>query len=125
MENQYGFTQDNYSVRPLPNATLVLVLGVLSLIGVCCYGLMGAVLGIIAIVLAVQDQKAYHQSPERYTLTSYNHLRMGKIFAIIGVSFSLLFLVIVVGILFTVGMNGLNDPERIQEFFESFSMAML
>lgn len=36
----------------LPNSTLVLVLGILSLIFCWCYGFVGLILGIIAVVLS-------------------------------------------------------------------------
>lgn len=37
--------------QKLPNATLVLVMGILSIIGCCFYGLPGLIFGIVAIIL--------------------------------------------------------------------------
>lgn len=42
----------NGAKKDLPNATVVLVLGILSLIFCWCYGFFGLILGIIAVVLA-------------------------------------------------------------------------
>ena len=44
----------NGAKKDLPNATVVLVLGILSLIFCWCYGFFGLILGIIAVVLAGQ-----------------------------------------------------------------------
>jgi hypothetical protein len=90
--------------RPLPNATAVLMLGILSL--VICY--LGVVLGVIALVLAVKDQKLYNFSPAQYTSASHSNLKAGKICAIIGVILQgLILLVYVAFILFavTIGKN--------------------
>ena len=38
--------------KDLPNATAALVLGALSLVFCWCYGIIGLVLGILAVVLA-------------------------------------------------------------------------
>ena len=72
--------------QPLPNATAILVLGILSI--VICFA--GVVLAIIALVLANKDIRLYQSSPESYTLGSYNNLKSGRICAIIGLIFQTL-----------------------------------
>jgi len=53
--------------KKLPNATLILVFGILSILTCCCYGIVGLILGIIAIVMAkngfesLQDQELMQQ----------------------------------------------------------------
>ena len=49
----------NGAKKDLPNATVVLVLGILSLIFCWCYGFFGLILGIIAVVLAGGQRKLY------------------------------------------------------------------
>lgn len=71
--------------RSLPNATAVLVLGILSILTCCCYGI-GLVLGIIALVLAHKDMQLYIQNPELYS--GYPNLNTGKILSIIGIVLS-------------------------------------
>lgn len=72
----------------LPNATAVLVLGIVSIVGCFCYVLPGLVCGIIAWILARKDLALYNSSPGRYTQSSFNNLKAGRICAIIGLVFS-------------------------------------
>ncbi len=77
----------------LPNATIVLVLGILSII-LCSF--IGLVLGIIALVYANKDIDKYNNNTNLYTKESYNNIKTGKICAIIGIclsSLAILFLV--------------------------------
>ncbi len=75
--------------QALPNATAVLVLGILSL--VICF--IGLVLGIIGLVLANKDLRLYRMSPELYTAGSYNNLKAGRTCAIIGLAIQALFVI--------------------------------
>ena len=61
--------------RDLPNGTVVLVLGILSILTCCCYGVIGLTFGIIALVLAKKDLKLYQESPELYL--NYNNIKIG------------------------------------------------
>lgn len=96
MENETVVTQptpNNYVFElTLPNATAVLVLGILSIITCFCYGFFGLVFSIIALVLASKDNALYVANPKKYTLSSYNNLKAGRVCAIIGLSVSALFL---------------------------------
>jgi uncharacterized membrane protein YjgN (DUF898 family) len=81
--DSYGkdnFTQ--YGNNPVPNSTGALVLGILSMI--FC-GLIGMILGIIAIVLASQGEKAFQANPQNFTEASYKNLKAGKTCGIIGI----------------------------------------
>ena len=82
--------------QELPNATLVLVFGILSIVTCVCYGFPGLVLGIVAIVLANKSARLYNEFPNAYTATSFGNLKAGKICAIIGVSLSALFVLILI-----------------------------
>ena len=53
--------------KDLPNATAVLVLGILSLVFCWCYGFVGLVLGILGVAIASGPRKAYLEHPEEYT----------------------------------------------------------
>ena len=74
-----------FEQRKLPNATVVLVLGILSIVTCCCYGILGLIIGIIALVLYNQDKKLYDQNPSAYS--DYSNLNTGRILAIIGLVF--------------------------------------
>lgn len=87
----------------LPNSTAVLVLGILSLLGCFCYGILGLILGIIALVLAQKDLKLYNAAPGSYNASSVNNLKAGRVCAIIGVCLSGLYFLIIIGYLIFVG----------------------
>lgn len=69
----------NYGTTPLPNATAVLVLGILSI--VICF-----ICGIIALVMANKDLALYRNNPGLYSEASYNNIKAGRICAIIGLA---------------------------------------
>lgn len=85
--------------QELPNATLVLIFGILSIVTCVCYGFPGLVLGIVAIVLANKSARLYNEFPNTYTVASYSNLKAGKICAIIGVSLSSLLVLIFIAYL--------------------------
>lgn len=91
MENQEVSNPANQ--QTLPNATGVLVLGILSIVFCWCYGFIGATLGIIALVLANKANKLYQSSPNSYTESSYKNMKAGKVCAIIGLSLSSLYII--------------------------------
>jgi len=105
MENQSSPNQENMNQqfnqqfgRPggsqsLPNATAVLVLGIISIVGCFCYGAVGIVTGIIALVLAGKDNTLYMQNPSLYSDASVKNMRAGKVCAIVGLSLSALYLI--------------------------------
>ncbi|WP_396167962.1 CCC motif membrane protein [Flavobacterium sp.] len=99
--------------QKLPNATAVLVLGILSILTCCCYGLFGLALGIIALVLASKDMRLYKESPEKFI--NYKNLNVGRILAIIGIVLNVLSLVYFIVIISMIGMDALQNPALLQE----------
>jgi len=88
--------------QQLPNSVGVLVLGILSIVFCFCYGIIGMTLGIISLVLANKANKLYLESPQNYTEASFKNMKAGKICAIVGVSLSslyILLLIIYIGII--------------------------
>jgi len=98
--NQYqNHNNQNYQIINLenaPNSVAVLVLGILSIVGCWCYGILGLILGIIALILAASGQKQYLENPEKYSKSSYANLKAGKICAIIGTIISSLFIIFII-----------------------------
>ena len=91
----------------LPNSTLILILGILSIIGCCCYGVIGLILAIITIVLAKKATETYLVSPELYS--GYQNVKTGKILAYIGLALSVIYILLIIGMLvFYGGMEGLQ-----------------
>jgi hypothetical protein len=96
-----GSPMDNpyYGQRPLPNATAVLVMGIISIPVCFCYitfGIVGIVLGVISIILANKDLKAYNENPNAYTRQSISNLKGGRVCAIVGLSLNALCFVLMV-----------------------------
>ncbi len=98
--------------RPLPNATAVLVMGILSIVTCFCYGVIGLILGIIAIVLASKDKKLYSLSPEIFTQASFKNLNAGRICAIIGLILSALYLIFMIAIIVLIGFEAMGNPDE-------------
>lgn len=70
--------------RDLPNATAILVLGIVSIVTCFCYGIIGLGIGIAALIMSNKAMREYEQNPSGYTRQSYNNVKAGKICAIIG-----------------------------------------
>ncbi|MEP1489399.1 MAG: CCC motif membrane protein [Algibacter sp.] len=99
--------------QKLPNATLILVFGILSIVTCCCYGIVGLILGIVAIILAKKATEVYSKNPEAYT--GFQNVKTGKILAIIGIVLSVLYLLLVVVLISMFGWESLQDQELMQE----------
>jgi hypothetical protein len=87
----------------LPNATSALVLGIISIVGAFCYGIVGLICGIIGLVLANKDKKLYVEAPELYTQSSFGTSNAGRTCAIIGIILSSLIVVIVIFYIVLIG----------------------
>tara|TARA_B100000809_G_C15115916_1_gene522422 strand:- start:1126 stop:1497 length:372 start_codon:yes stop_codon:yes gene_type:complete len=91
-QNQQSF--NNQTQQNLPNATGVLVLGILSIVFCFCYGIIGITLGIIGLVMANKALKLYLAAPESYTESSYKNVKAGRICAIVGLCISSVYVVL-------------------------------
>lgn len=103
------------SQQDLPNANTVLILGILS-IAFCwwhLFSLIGVILSIITLVLASKDLNVYRVSPEKYTLSSLNNVRAGRVCAIIGLVVSVVVFIVItlilLGLLATLPFWGMID----------------
>lgn len=97
--------------QELPNATLILVFGILSIVGCCCYGVVGVIFGIITLVMANKAIEIYNANPEMYL--GYQNVKIGRTLAIIGLVLSALFLLACISMLiFFGGMEGLEEFQR-------------
>lgn len=113
--------QLNTNQSPLKNATAVLVLGILSIIGCCLYGIPGLIMGIIALVLAGKDLKLYNANPDAYTSGSYSNLKAGRVCAIIGVILSSIYFIFFAILIATIGFEAMSsgNPQDILEQLEN------
>jgi len=75
-------THQNYQKLPnLPNATIILVFGILS-IAICSF--IGLAFGITALILSNKEKEKFVQSPGSFSQNSYNMMNAGRTCAIIG-----------------------------------------
>lgn len=101
----------------LPNATAVLVLGILSIVTCCCfYGLISLVLAIIALVLSKKDITLYLSNAGMYTEGSYKNLKAGRVCAVIGLVFSSIIIIGCIIFIATFGVDMLTDQEAMKEW---------
>lgn len=100
-----GGTQNGGS-GDLPNAVATLVLGIISIIGCFFWGIPGIICGIIAIALHSKDRKVY-QSNQSYYANSFKLSNAGNVCAIIGLSLSALYFILVL-IIFIGGVGSAN-----------------
>lgn len=99
--------------KKLPNATLILVFGILSILTCCCYGIVGLILGIIAIVMAKKATAIYLENPDVYT--DFKNVKTGKTLAYVGIILSLIYIVFVVIMIAVFGFESLQDQELMQQ----------
>lgn len=99
--------------QKLPNSTAVLVMGIFSIIGCCCYGAPGIIFAIIAIIMAKKATNIYNEAPENYD--GYGNVKAGKIMGIIGLILSVLFIVFIILLILFLGWDVMQDPELLQE----------
>lgn len=74
--------------RDIPDATTVLILGILSLIFSFSCGIIGLILGIVSVVMASSQRRIYQAAPDDYTENSLKNLNAGRVCGIISICFS-------------------------------------
>jgi uncharacterized membrane protein len=98
--------------QKLPNATAVLILGILSIVG-CCFYAVGIVFSIVALVMAKKDMALYAANPSGYD--NYSNLKTGRILAIIGLIFNIIYITMIIAIIAFFGWAAFQDPALLQE----------
>ncbi len=98
--------------QKLPNATISLVLGILSFL-CCCFsmGIGGVVMSGIAFFLVKKDEKTYQENPEGYS--NFSQVKTAKIIAIIGLILGVIALAwSVYSIIQAGGWEGMQEQQR-------------
>jgi hypothetical protein len=103
---------------PLPNASTVLTLGIVSVVLCWCHGIVGLVLAIVALIMANKDMALYNSNPGSYTLHSYSNVKTGRNIAIIGLVLAGIFLFFLIIALTILGLNFALAP---WEIFDEFN----
>lgn len=122
--NQNPFPPQNggYSgmQQSLPNATIVLVLGIISIVSCCCfYGLVALITSIVALVLSKKDRALYANYPGTYTESSYKNLNAGRVCAIIGLILAGIAIITCIILVATFGFATLTDQEALKEMIQN------
>ncbi len=104
--------------QKLPNSTLILVFGIISIVTCCCYGVLGLIFGIIALVLANKALKEYAENPELYD--GVKNVKTGRILAIIGIILNVLFMIYIIWAISFFGWDTLQDPDKLRELMEQY-----
>lgn len=102
--------------QQLPNSTLILVFGILSIVGCCCWGIVGLIFGIVALVMSKKAIELYNADPHIYT--GYQNVKTGRILAIIGIVLSSLALISNIIFLVIYGLDGMEEFQR--ELIENY-----
>ncbi len=81
--------------QPLPGASTVMTMGIISIVGslVCC-GPFAAIFSIIGLSKAKTAEKIYNENPDQYS--DYSNVKTGRILSYIGLALSLISLVFVI-----------------------------
>ena len=93
--------------QTLPNSTLILIFGILSIVTCCCWGILGLIFGVVALVMAKTAKQQYITEPDLYT--GYNNVKTGRILAIIGIILSVLYLVLNLVLIAMYGWEGMQE----------------
>lgn len=125
--NEQFYTGDKAPENPgflanVPNATLILVLGIVSIVLSCCNAL-GIIPGIIAIIMAGKAKRIYESNPLAYTPSSIKNVKAGRITGIVGTVIGLLVILAVIALASKFGWDAIFDSkeltERIKEWQEA------
>ena len=104
--------------QKLPNATLILVFGIISIVTCCCYGIIGLIFGIVGLILANKATKIYAVNPSNYE--GYNNVKLGKTLSIIGIVLNILVIIFFIWIISIIGWDALQDEELMRERMEDY-----
>ena len=108
--------------QTLPNSTLVLVMGILSIVGCCCYGLPGLICGVVAVIIGQKATNLYMQSPGDFK--GYDNVKAGKIMGIIGIVLSVLFMIFWIWFFSMVGWDAIQDEELLRQRLEELQITV-
>ena len=93
---------DHAVPQNLPNANMILILGILSVV-LCWWhfiSMAGMVLGLVALVMANRELKLYSSNPGIYSISSLNNVKTGRICAMVGLIISVIIFTFVMLLLF-------------------------
>ena len=99
--------------QKLPKATTSLILGIISIITCCCYGIIGWPLGIAALIIGNKAIKLNEEHPNDYE--GVGNAKTGKILGIVGIILNVVFVAYLVWFISMIGWDALSNPELMIE----------
>lgn len=120
-ENQNPFNQSNMPMGqlPVPNASTVLTLGIVSIVtACCCYGIVGLILAIVTLLMAKNAKQTYYANPNAYTPGSLSNINTGRICAIIALVIGIIAIISYIIVISMYGFSTLTNPEQLQEILQ-------
>jgi len=79
---------------PAPNANLILIFGIISILTACCVTVLAPIFGIIAIILAVKSKKEFNRNRDLYDENTFEKVETGKTCAIIGLIAGIILIIV-------------------------------
>jgi predicted PurR-regulated permease PerM len=96
--------------QKLPNTTIVLLLGLFSIITCWVMGIVGLIFGIVALVIAKGDLRLYRENPDSYT--NFANLAIGRVLAVIGIILSSIYLAFIIFIYTVIGIENVDEWQK-------------
>jgi len=107
LESIDTFEAKSQGPKKVPNEMAVLILGILSLVFCFAYGIVGLILGIIALVMHKKDKELYNSNPRAYE-ASFKNSKAGRICGLIGVILSSIYMIAIFMFIFMMFYYGAN-----------------
>lgn len=95
--------------QKLPNATLIIVLGIFGYL-CCCFAGLGIIPSAIAFYLAKKSENIYRQNPELYD--NYSQIKTGKIVALVALILCALMIIRFIYVLTTSDWDVLMEQQQ-------------
>lgn len=92
--------------KKLPNGTLTLVFGLLSIMTCWILGFVGLIFGIVAFVISKKDMATLKENPKSYSNAS--SLLIGRVLATIGITLSTIYLGFIVFVYAVIGIENVG-----------------
>ena len=88
--------QDETGSTRMKNAVATLVLGIISIVTCFCYGIIGLIIGIIALAISRSEWAAYKANPARFHKGDASNMKAGRICATIGLCLGAAYLLFII-----------------------------
>ena len=112
--NPSAFKPEDSSNNPivkqdLPNAQIIMIIGIGSIVLCCCYG-SGLIPGIISLIMANKAIKTYNENPMSYTESSLKNIKTGRICGIVAIALSVIYIGLLIVSIIVNGVASVTNP---------------